>query len=135
MGPPPDRSRSIEEPARNLRRNLVALVVLMVLVAALLLAVPGLRDGRQQLQHAHIGWVLAAVALEFMSGLGYVLTFQLVFDRAPRRFARRLAWSELAFQGALSIGGAGGLGLGAWVLHTVGIPTGRIATRSAVFFI
>jgi uncharacterized membrane protein YbhN (UPF0104 family) len=89
----------------------------------------------EQLRHAQWGWVAAAVGLELLSGLGYVLTFELVFDRAPRRFARRLAWSEQAFQGAVSVGGAGGLGLGAWVLHTVGAPTSRIARRSAVFFI
>jgi uncharacterized membrane protein YbhN (UPF0104 family) len=126
---------SIDAPARKLTRSLVTLAVLVVLVAALLLAVPGLDGVANQMRDAQWDWIAAAVALEFLSGLGYVLTFQLVFDRAPRRFARRLAWSEQAFQGAVSVGGAGGLGLGAWVLHTVGVSTGRIAERSAVFFI
>jgi uncharacterized protein (TIRG00374 family) len=126
---------TIEESGRSLRRSLVTLAILVVLVVALLLAVPGLDGVTKQLAHADVGWIVVAVVLEFFSGVGYVLTFELVFDRAPRRFARRLAWSEQAFQGAVSVGGAGGLGLGAWVLHTVGVPTGRIAERSAVFFI
>jgi uncharacterized membrane protein YbhN (UPF0104 family) len=127
---------SIELPVRyRLRRSIATLAVLVVLVVALLLALPGLDGVEQELRHANWGWVCAGVALELLSGLGYVLTFQLVFDRAPRRLARRLAWSEQAFQGAVSLGGAGGLGLGAWVLHIVGVPAGRIADRSAVFFI
>ena len=126
---------TLEQRSASLRRSLVTLAVLVLVVVALLLAVPGLDGVTRQLGHAHWGWIVVAVALEFLSGLGYVLTFELVFDRAPRRFARRLAWSEQAFQGAVSVGGAGGLGLGAWVLHTLGIPAGRIAERSTVFFI
>ena len=130
-----EQQPTIEDRSRGLRRSFVTLAVLVVLVIALLLAVPGLEGVAEEVAHAQLGWVIAAVALEFLSGLGYVLTFELVFDRAPRRFARRLAWSEQAFQGAVSAGGVGGLGLGAWVLHSVGVPTGRIAERSAVFFI
>jgi uncharacterized protein (TIRG00374 family) len=124
----------MEAPSRRLRRSLLTLAVLVVLVVALLLAVPGLDGVATDVQHAALGWVGVAVALEVLSGVGYALTFQLVFDRAPRRFARRLAWSEQAFQGAVSLGGAGGLGLGAWVLGSVGVPPGRIAERSTVFF-
>jgi uncharacterized membrane protein YbhN (UPF0104 family) len=125
----------MEEPNRTLRRSFMTLAVLVVLVVALLVAVPGLDGVATDVQHAELGWVAAAVGFEILSGIGYVLTFQLVFKRAPRRFARRLAWSEQAFQGAVSLGGAGGLGLGAWVLHIVGVPAGRIAERSTVFFI
>jgi uncharacterized membrane protein YbhN (UPF0104 family) len=130
-----DQRSTIEARSRGLWRSFVTLAVLVVLVVALLLAVPGLDRVAEEVAHAHLGWVIAAVGLEFLSGLGYVLTFEFVFDRAPRRFARRLAWSEQAFQGAVSAGGVGGLGLGAWVLHSVGVPKGRIAERSAVFFI
>ena len=126
---------ALNERARSLRRSIVSLAALLVLIAALLLAVPGLHDVARKMQHAHTGWLVAAVVLEVLSGIGYVLTFQLVFARAPRVFAARLAWSEQAFQAALSLGGAAGLGLGAWVLGTIGAPPGRIAERSAVFFL
>src|SRR4051794_9540624 len=121
--------------ARSLRRSAISLVVLLVLVAALLLAVPGLEDVATRLEGARPAWLVVAVVLEVLSGVGYVLTFQLVFYRAPRVFAARLAWSEQAFQAAVSLGGAAGLGLGAYVLKTLGAPAGRIAQRSAVFFL
>jgi uncharacterized protein (TIRG00374 family) len=125
----------LEQHARSLRRSIISLAVLLVLIVALLLAVPGLASVTKRLQNAEAGWVVAAVVLEFLSGVGYVLTFQLVFYRAPRVFAARLAWSEQAFQAAVSLGGAAGLGLGAWVLRTLGAPLARIAERSAVFFL
>jgi uncharacterized membrane protein YbhN (UPF0104 family) len=121
--------------ARSLRRSAISLVVLLVLVAALLLAVPGLEDVATRLEGARPSWLVVAVVLEVLSGVGYVLAFQLVFYRAPRVFAARLAWSEQAFQAAVSLGGAAGLGLGAYVLSTLGAPKGRIAERSAVFFL
>jgi uncharacterized membrane protein YbhN (UPF0104 family) len=64
-----------------------------------------------------------------------VLTVQLIFSRAPRRFAARLAWTEMAFNAALSFGGAGSLAVGAWVLQARGMPVRRIAERSAVLFL
>ncbi|MEA2467298.1 MAG: hypothetical protein QOJ57_1424 [Thermoleophilaceae bacterium] len=126
---------TIDARARTLKRSLVTLAILAVIVVALLLAVPGFDGVEAQLAHAELGWIAVAVVLEFLSGVGYVLTFHLVFDRVPHRFARRLAWSEQAFQGAVSLGGVGGLGLGAWVLHVIEVPTGWIAQRSTVFFI
>lgn len=74
MDPASDRSALNDEPARNLRRSLITLAILVVLVVALLLAVPGLDDVTNQLRHAQWGWIVAAVALELLSGLGYVLT-------------------------------------------------------------
>ena len=78
----------------------------------------------------HWPTVAGAVALEFLSCMGYVAVFQLVFARAPRRFAARLAWTEMAFGSALSFGGAGSLAIGAWVLKSRGVPADRIARRS-----
>ncbi len=102
---------------------------------ALLLAVPGLSGVAHALRHVDKDTLAIALGLEFLSCIGYVLIFQLVFSRAPRRFAARLAWSEMAFGAALSFGGAGSLAVGAWVLGTRGVPPGRIAQRSAVLFL
>jgi uncharacterized membrane protein YbhN (UPF0104 family) len=133
--PPTGDQSTADEHARSLRRSLIALAILGVLIVALLLAVPGLEGVARSLADADLLWIAAAIGLEFLSGLGYVMVFELVFARAPTRFAARLAWSELAFQGAVSLGGTGGVALGAWVLHTVGLPAGRIAERSAVLFL
>ena len=130
----PSEREGAQAHTRQLRHGLISLVVLGGLVAGLLLAVPGLGGVSRALDHVDKDVVLAAIGLEFLSCMGYVLIFQLVFARAPRRFAARLAWTEMAFGSALSFGGAGSLAIGAWVLKTRGVPTARIAQRSAVLF-
>jgi uncharacterized membrane protein YbhN (UPF0104 family) len=104
-------------------------------VAAALLAIPGLQDVTRRLEHADVGIVVAAIGLEIVSCSGYVLAFQLVFVRAPRIFAARVAWAEMAFGSALSVGGAASMAVGFWMLHARGAPAGRIAQRSAVLFL
>lgn len=120
---------------RQLRRSLISLAILGVLIIALLFAVPGLNGVEKLMRQADPWWLAAAVLLEVASCLGYVLVVQLVFARAPLRFAARLALAELAFGAAVSLGGAGSIALGAWVLHAVGVPTKRIVERSAVLFL
>jgi uncharacterized protein (TIRG00374 family) len=120
---------------RRLRNGIITLLALGALVTVLLVAVPGLHDVVTRLQNANGGLIALAVVLEFVSCSGYVLAFQLVFARAPRVFAARVAWTEMAFGSALSVGGAAGMAVGYWLLHARGVPTGRIAQRSAVLFL
>lgn len=89
----------------------------------------------RQLAHASLGWVLAAVGLEYLSCVGYVLTVMLAFPRGRPRPTARLAWAELAANSVLPAGGLGGLGLGAWILRRRGVPAARIARRSTVVFV
>jgi uncharacterized membrane protein YbhN (UPF0104 family) len=64
-----------------------------------------------------------------------VIAFLQVFDRAPFRFGARVALSELAFNAAVSVGGAGSVAVGAWILISRGAPATRVAERSAVLFL
>lgn len=121
--------------SRQLRNGVISLTLLIAVVAGLLSAVPALSGVTRALGHLDRDTVGAALGLELLSCVGYVLAFQLVFARAPRRFAARLAWTEMAFGAALSFGGAGSLAIGAWVLKSRGVPAGRIAERSATFFL
>jgi uncharacterized membrane protein YbhN (UPF0104 family) len=136
------REREIEsagapghDPSRRLRHGLIALVILVALVVGLGLAVPGLHKVGHTVVHMSGGWVAVAVALEILSCLGYVLAFLQVFDRAPIRFGARVALSELAFNAAVSLGGAGSVAVGGWLLVERGAPVGRVAERSAVLFL
>jgi uncharacterized membrane protein YbhN (UPF0104 family) len=122
-------------PGRRLRNGLISLVVLVALVVGLVLAVPGLHGVGRTVTHMRTGWVLAAVVLEILSCLGYVLAFLQVFDRAPLRFGARVALSELAFNAAVSLGGAGSAALGGWLLVERGGSVQRVAERSAVLFL
>ncbi len=106
-----------------------------MLVAALLLGVPGLRAAARQIEHANVAWVLAGVLLELLSCLGYVVLFGLVFSQLGRSLTSRLSLSELAVNSAVSVSGLAGIALGAWVLRSKGISVERIAKRSVLLFV
>ena len=123
------------EPSRSLWRGLISLAILIAMVTGLLLAVPGLHGVANAVSDMRVSWLLVAVGLEVLSCLGYVVAFLQVFDRAPVRFGARVALSELAFGAAVSLGGAGSIAVGAWLLVERGGDPHRVAERSAVLFL
>jgi uncharacterized membrane protein YbhN (UPF0104 family) len=121
--------------ARRLRNGIITLAVLLILVGALLFAVPGLHGVQRVVTRMTPGWVVAAVALELLSCAGYVLIFLRVFHRLPVIFGERVALTEMAFGAAVSLGGAGSLAVGVWLLRERGVAMSEIAERSAVLFL
>ena len=128
-------SQNPEDAGRQLRHGIAGLVIVGVLVVAMVLAVPGLNGVGHALRNADLTWIVVGILFEVLSNIGYALVVILVYPQAPRRLAARLAWAESAFGAAVSIGGAGSLGLGAWVLHTLGVPNRRVAESSATLFL
>ena len=62
--------------------------------------------------------------------------FRPIFCRhMPWRTSWEIGWSELAMGSIVPASGAGGLALGAWILHEGGMPGDRIARRSVAFFL
>jgi uncharacterized membrane protein YbhN (UPF0104 family) len=120
---------------RSLWHGLISLAILLALATGLVLAVPGLHGVGRAVARMDGGWLAAAVGFEILSCLGYVLAFLQVFERAPIRFGARVALSELAFGAAVSVGGAGSMAVGIWLLVERGAPTRRVAERSAVLFL
>src|SRR5581483_3147037 len=120
---------------RSLVKGLISLAILVAMVVGLLLAVPGLSGVADAVKEMSLGWLLVAAGLEVLSCLGYVLAFLQVFDRAPIRFGARVALSELAFGAAVSLGGAGSIAVGAWLMVERGGEPTRVAERSAVLFL
>jgi uncharacterized membrane protein YbhN (UPF0104 family) len=131
----PGPGRDDDDPGRSLWRGLISLAILIILVAGLLLAVPGLHGVADAVSEMQLSWVLVAIALEILSCLGYVIAFLQVFDRVSLRFGARVALSELAFGAAVSLGGAGSIAVGAWLLVERGGDPKRVAERSAVLFL
>jgi uncharacterized membrane protein YbhN (UPF0104 family) len=123
------------DPGRSLWRGLISLAILVAMVVGLLLAVPGLHGVADAVGDMKIGWLGLAVGLEILSCLGYVVAFLQVFDRSPVHFGARVALSELAFGAAVSLGGAGSIAVGAWLLVERGGDPNRVAERSAVLFL
>jgi uncharacterized membrane protein YbhN (UPF0104 family) len=120
----------------NLRRALLIVGGIVVGVAALIVLVPGLGSLRDRLAGAQPAWIALAAALQLGSCAGYVLAFRGVFCRRMSwRTSTEIGLSELAANSLLSVGGAGGLALGAWILRRGGLTTAFIARRTVAFFL
>jgi uncharacterized membrane protein YbhN (UPF0104 family) len=113
----------------------ISLAVFFVLLAGLLLAVPGLRAAAERITDANPWWVALAVILEVLSCAGYLVLFKLVFPMLSARISARLSLSELAANSVLSVSGLAGIALGAWVLRAEGMSVERIAKRSVLIFV
>jgi uncharacterized membrane protein YbhN (UPF0104 family) len=115
------------------RRALEALAALGVLVAIVVFA-PGLGDVRHLLRDADPGWLAVAAALEGLSFVSYIVMFGPIFCTGlTRRRSWQIGGSELAMGSLVPASGAGGLALGAWILHRGGMGGTRIARRSVAF--
>jgi uncharacterized membrane protein YbhN (UPF0104 family) len=120
---------------RVLRRLLVLAAVLAGAVALVSL-LPGLDSVRDAFAGARWEWLVLAAGLEVLSCLSYVLVFRAVFcPRMPWRASYEIGAAELATNSVVSVGGAGGLALGAWILRRGGMPAALIARRTVAFFL
>ena len=120
----------------RLRRSLVALAAVALVVVAAVVLVPGLGTLRSSFMGAQPGWLLFAAVLQLGSCGAYVLVFRGVFCRRMSwRTSTEIGLSELAANSVFSIGGAGGLALGAWILRRGGLAADFIAHRTVAFFL
>src|SRR5919109_675587 len=132
---PPVELPSELQPRRLLRRA-AQLIAALALVGLIVVLAPGLGDVRDRLSEASPDWLLLAVVFEALSGWSYVLMFRPIFcRRMPWRTSAEISWSSLAVGSIVPVSGAGGLALGAWILHQGGMPGERIAKRSVAFFL
>ena len=121
---------------RRLRRRAAELALVLAVAALVVVLAPGLGGVRDELGNASPGWLALAVVLELLSGVSYVLLFRPVFCRRMSwRSSWEISWSELAAGSIVPASGAGGLALGAWILHRGGMSSDRIARRSVAFFL
>ncbi len=97
---------------------------------------PGLGEVRDRLAGASPGWLVLAIALEGLSFASYVVMFGPIFCTGLSwKRSWEIGGSELAMGSLVPASGAGGLALGAWVLHRGGMDGERIARRSVAFFL
>src|SRR4029079_13461483 len=82
---------------------------------ALVSLLPGLDSVRDAFAGARWEWLVLAPGPEGLSCLWYVLVFRAVFcPRMRWRASYEIGAAELATNSVVSVGGAGGLALGAW---------------------
>jgi uncharacterized protein (TIRG00374 family) len=90
---------------------------------------------RDLLVKAKPSWLVLAMALEALSFVSYLVMFGPIFCTGlTRRRSWQIGGAELAMGSIVPASGAGGLALGAWVLHKGGMGGERIARRSVAFF-
>jgi uncharacterized membrane protein YbhN (UPF0104 family) len=120
----------------RLRRIALQTLALLTLLVVAAIVMPGLDDVRRHFTQADWRWMVAAVALEALSCLSYVLMFRPVFCRTmSARSALEIGWAELGAGALVPASGASGVALGAWVLGRDGMPAERIARRSVAFLL
>src|ERR671918_2685351 len=136
IDPTADVAMPEESEPRRLARRTLQIVAALAVVGLVLLLAPGLGEVRDLLTEARPEWVALAVAFEAMSCVSYVLLFRPIFcQHMPWRTSWEIGLSELAAGSIIPASGAGGLALGAWILHEGGMPAERIASRSVAFFL
>jgi uncharacterized membrane protein YbhN (UPF0104 family) len=121
---------------RRLKRRAIQAVIAFTVIFAIALLAPGLGQVRDLLGRADPVWLLAALALEGLSFASYVVMFRPIFCRGMKwRRSWQIGGSELAMGSLVPASGAGGLALGAWILHGAGMEARRIARRSVAFLL
>ena len=122
--------------ARRVSGRLLQTAAAALVLVALVLALPGLGRLRAHLSHAAPRWVAAAALLELLAALSYLVIFHSVFcARIGWRLSYQIGMAEQAANSLLSASGAGGLAVGVWALHRLGMSRERIARRTAAFFL
>jgi uncharacterized membrane protein YbhN (UPF0104 family) len=122
--------------ASSVRRHALIIAGIALAVVAVIVLVPGLGDIRESFANAQAEWLVVAGLLQLGSCLSYVAVFRAVFCTEMRyRTSFEIGMSELAANALLSVGGAGGLALGVWILRRGGMDPGHIARRTVAFFL
>ena len=126
---------------RLTRRSLTVSIVFVVsTVAFLYFVLPkllGLGKTWNRIQHGDPLWLGAAVLLECLSFLSYVILFRAVFVRGGSRIDMRASYqitmAGLAATRLFAAAGAGGIALTAWALRRSGMEPRIVACRLIAF--
>ncbi len=122
--------------SRHIVRRLIGLAIVIGVIAALVVSLPGLGTLRHRFSEVDVRLLILIGLLKLGSCLSNIVAFRDVFcPRMGWRFSYQLGMAEQATNVLLPTGGAGGLALGAWALHQGGMETEHIGRRSVAFFV
>ena len=132
------RTRHALRAARgHLGKRALRLLAYLMVAYLLLKLIPSLQQALTSLEHVRWQWVVGAMALEVLSEAGFVTSWReivdpesvLVSDGRGRRIDTRIAWAQLGGGMLIPGGSLSGVGVGAWLLHRLGMPAKLIAER------
>jgi len=129
--------RALGDAKHHLQKSTLKLAGYLVVAYLVLKLVPSLEAALRSLEHVRWQWVVGAIALEFLSEIGFVAAWRAIVDPdnvlqgdgRGRRMDDRVAWTQLGGGLVFPGGSWGGVGVGAWILHRFGMPTKLIAER------
>ena len=129
--------RALSYAKGHLQKAAVRLAAYLLIAYLILKLIPALEEALSSLEHASLPWVAGALVLETISEIGFVVSWGaivdpqnlLTADGRGRRMDSRVAWAQLGGGTLIPGGSYGGLGVGAWILHRLGMPTKLIAER------
>lgn len=131
------RLRLLREARRRLGGRVLRLAAFVVFAYLILQLVPGLENALESLKGVGWQWLLAAAGVETLSQIGYVVSWRGILDpdnllgeiEGSRHVAAQTAWAQLG-GGMLVPGGTlGSMGVGAWMLHRLGMSMDGVALR------
>ena len=132
------RTRHLLHEARgHLTKRAIRLIGFAVFVYLFLKLIPGLEKSLSDLKNVSARWIIGAMFVETLSEVGYVISWRGVVDPEDllaeagrgRHLGARVAWAQLG-GGMLVPGGTlGSIGVGAWILHRLGMPMDRVGER------
>jgi len=132
--------RLLNEAASHVTKRMLHLVGFLVFAYLVLKLIPGLQDALSSLQNVSIEWVIIALVVETFSEAGYVISWRGILDPEDllleggrgRHLAARVAWAQLGGGMIVPGGTLGSMGVGAWMLHRLGMSMDRVAERQFV---
>src|SRR4029077_1378758 len=132
------RTRHLLREARgHLTKRALRLIGFVVFVYLFLKIIPGLEKALEDLKNVNFRWVVGAMAVETVSEIGYVISWRGILDPdnllrqggRGKHLGARVAWAQLGGGMIVPGGTLGSMGVGAWMLHRLGLPMDRVGER------
>ena len=132
------RTRHLLREARgHLTERALRLIGFVVFVYLFLRLIPGFEKALADLKNVSFRWVLGAMAVETVSEIGFVISWRGILDPdnllreggRGRHLGARVAWAQLGGGMIVPGGTLGSMGVGAWMLHRLGLPMDRVGER------
>jgi uncharacterized membrane protein YbhN (UPF0104 family) len=132
------RTRHALHAARGrLSHRALRLIGFVVFVILFLKLIPGFEKALTDLQNVDFRWVVGAMAVETLSEIGYVVSWRGILDPdnllhgdgRGKHLGARVAWAQLGGGMVVPGGTLGSMGVGALMLHKLGMPMDRVGER------
>jgi len=133
---PAGRRHVLRAGERWLRQAGVRLILYLIAAYLAIRLLPALREALEDLERPSWGWLVVVFALEILSEMGFVVSWQAIVDPEGRlvresgaRVDVRVAWAQLGAGMFIPGGSLSSVGAGTWLLHRLGMPLQSIAER------